>query len=144
MYIGQAGIRLMFVRRLAAFPCRSYIVNLKYPLPQQSQVCDKIPTEKTVGLNAHAHGRFAPGSDGILLSITGKTRTRTPVFWGYPPPPPLWLPTLLSHVGSQVKTRSNDFEDIGQGQRSPHATHLLHVLVLVIICTNMERLHQEL
>ena len=43
-----------------------------------------------------------------------------------------WLPTLFSHVGSQVKTRSNDFEDIGQGQRSSHATHLL---MLVIICT---------
>ena len=43
-----------------------------------------------------------------------------------------WLPTLLSHVGSQVKTRSNDLEDIGQGQRSSHATHLL---MLVIICT---------
>ena len=42
-----------------------------------------------------------------------------------------WLPTLLSHVGSQVKTRSNDLGDIGQGQRSSHATHLL---MLVIIC----------
>ena len=42
-----------------------------------------------------------------------------------------WLPTLLSHVGSQVKTRSNDLEDIGQGQRSSHTTHLL---MLVIIC----------
>ena len=30
------------------------------------------------------------------------------------------------------KSRSNDLEDIGQGQRSSHATHLL---VLVIICT---------
>ena len=39
--------------------------------------------------------------------------------------------TVLSHVGSQVKTRSNDLEDIGQGQRSSHATHLL---MLVIIC----------
>ena len=29
------------------------------------------------------------------------------------------------------KSRSNDLEDIGQGQRSPHATHLL---MLVIIC----------
>ena len=43
-----------------------------------------------------------------------------------------WLPTLLSHVGSQLKTRSNNLEDIGQGQRSSHATHLL---MLVIICT---------
>ena len=40
-----------------------------------------------------------------------------------------WLPTLLNHVGSQIKTRSNDL--IGQGQRSSHATHLL---MLVIIC----------
>ena len=30
------------------------------------------------------------------------------------------------------KSRSNDFEDIGQGQRSSHATHLL---MLVIICS---------
>ena len=30
------------------------------------------------------------------------------------------------------KSRSNDHEDIGQGQRSSHATHLL---MLVIICT---------
>ena len=60
-----------------------------------------------------------------------KTRTtRTPAFWGYPPAAS-WLPTLLSHVGSQVKTRSNDLEDIDQGQRSSHATHLL---MLVIIC----------
>ena len=47
------------------------------------------------------------------------------------PPAASWLPTLLSHVGSQVKTRSNDLEDIGQGQRSSHVTHLL---MLVIIC----------
>ena len=31
------------------------------------------------------------------------------------------------------KLRPNDLEDIGQGQRSSHATHLL---MLVIICTN--------
>ena len=37
---------------------------------------------------------------------------------------PCWIP--------QVKTRSNDLEDIGQGQRSWHATHLL---MLVIVCT---------
>ena len=30
------------------------------------------------------------------------------------------------------KSRLNDLEDIGQGQRSSHATHLL---MLVIICT---------
>ena len=34
-------------------------------------------------------------------------------------------------IESQIKTRSNDLEDIGQGQRSSHATHLL---ILVIIC----------
>ena len=70
-----------------------------------------------------------------------------------PPPPPAaasWLPTLLRHIGSQVKknnrsrtenvtewtrfskSRSNDLEDIGQSQMSSHATHLL---MLVIICT---------
>ena len=43
-----------------------------------------------------------------------------------------WLPTVLSHVGSHVKTRSNDLEDIGQGQRSSHA---IHHLMLVIVCT---------
>ena len=62
-------------------------------------------------------------------SIQTRT-TRMPAFWGYPPAAS-WLPTLLSHVGSQVKIRSNDLEDIGQGQRSSHATHLL---MLVIMC----------
>ena len=69
-----------------------------------------------------------------MYEETAWTRTiRTPAFWGTPPPAASWLPTLLSHVGSQVKTRSNDLEDIGQGQRSSHATHLL---MLVIICIN--------
>ena len=39
------------------------------------------------------------------------------------------------------KSMSNDLEDIGQGQRSSYATHLL---MLVIIVPNMERIHQEL
>ena len=52
-----------------------------------------------------------------------------------------WLPTLLSHVGCQVKTRSNDLEDIGQGQMSSHVTHL-HMLVIFV--PNMERIHPEL
>ena len=34
------------------------------------------------------------------------------------------------------KSRWNDFEDIGQGQRSSHATHLL---MLLIICTKYEK-----
>ena len=34
------------------------------------------------------------------------------------------------------KSRSNDLEDIGQGHRSSHATHLL---MLVIICTKYEK-----
>ena len=34
------------------------------------------------------------------------------------------------------KSRSNDLEDIGQGQRSSHATHLL---MLVIICTKYRK-----
>ena len=34
------------------------------------------------------------------------------------------------------KSRSNDLEDIGQGQRSSHATHLL---MLVVICTKYEK-----
>ena len=67
----------------------------------------------------------------LRAQLTTRT-TRTPAFWGYPPPPHDYPPTLLSHVGSQVKTWSNDLEDIGQGQRSSHATHLL---MLVIICT---------
>ena len=67
----------------------------------------------------------------ITFSLIKTRTTRTPAFWGYPPAAS-WLLTLLSHVGSQVKTRSNDLEDIGQGQRSSHATH---ILMLVIICT---------
>ena len=41
------------------------------------------------------------------------------------------LPTLLSHVESLIKIRSNDLENIGQGQRSLHATHRL---MLMMIC----------
>ena len=35
-------------------------------------------------------------------------------------------------------SRSNDLEDIGQGQRSSHATHLL---MLVIICIKYRKNH---
>ena len=35
----------------------------------------------------------------------------------------------------------NNFDDIGQGQRSLHATH---PLMLAIICAKMERIHPEL
>ena len=71
--------------------------------------------------------------------------TRTPPFWGYPPPPHdyphYWIPSQKNNqsrtenVTEQTrfsKSRSNDLEDIGQGQRSSYATHLL---MLVIICT---------
>ena len=71
--------------------------------------------------------------------------TRTPAFWGYPPPPHdyphYWIPSQKNNrsrtenVTEQTwfsKSRSNDLENIGQGQRSSHATHLL---MLVIICT---------
>ena len=53
----------------------------------------------------------------IICSIYGNHRSRT------------------ENVTEQIrfsKSRSNDLEDIGQGQRSSHATHLL---MLVIICT---------
>ena len=87
----------------------------------------------------------------MIASVINTTRTtRTPAFWGYPPPPHdyphYWV--ILDPRSSQKnnrsrtenvtertqfsKSRSNDLEDIGQGQRSSHATHLL---MLVIICT---------
>ena len=51
----------------------------------------------------------------IIYGIYGKNRSRT------------------EHVTELfLKSWSNDLEDIGQGQRSSHATHLLK---LVIICT---------
>ena len=82
----------------------------------------------------------------IKQSVINTTRTtRTPAFWGYPPPPHdyphYWIPSQKNNrsrtenVTEQTrfsKSRSNDLEDIGQGQRSSHATHLL---MLVIICT---------
>ena len=83
----------------------------------------------------------------VLLLCGGATTrtTRTPAFWGYPPPPHdyphYWIPSQKNNrsrtenVTEQTwfsKSRSNDLEDIGQGQRSSHATHLL---MLVIICT---------
>ena len=54
-------------------------------------------------------------------------------------------PSRTENVTEQTrfsKSKSNDLEDIGQGQRSSHATHLL---MLVIICTkygkNSSRTH---
>ena len=68
-----------------------------------------------------------------IMKFTNTTRTtRTPAFWGYPPAASMITHTIESCWIPQVKTRSNDLEDIGQGQRSWHATHLL---MLVIICT---------
>ena len=82
----------------------------------------------------------------LNVAMAERTRaTRTPAFWGYPPPPHdyphYWIPSQKNNrsrtenVTEQTrfsKSRSNDLEDIGQGQRSSHATHLL---MLVIICT---------
>ena len=80
-----------------------------------------------------------------FLKVVPTRTTRTPAFWGYPPPPHdyphYWIPSQKNNqsrtenVTEQTrfsKSRSNDLEDIGQGQRSSHATHLL---MLVIICT---------
>ena len=72
--------------------------------------------------------------------------TRTPAFWGYPPLPHdyphYWVIKSKKINRSRTwnvtertrfsKSRSKDLEDIGQGQRSSHATDLL---MLVIICT---------
>ena len=79
-----------------------------------------------------------------IIQIWTRT-TRTPALWGYPPPshdyPHYWIPSQKNNrsrtenVTEQTqfsKSRSNDLEDIGQGQRSSHAAHLL---MLVIICT---------
>ena len=79
------------------------------------------------------------------LQLLRFIQTRTPAFWGYPPPPHdyphYWIPSQKNNrsrtenVTEQTrfsKSRSNYLEDIGQGQRSSHATHLL---MLVIICT---------
>ena len=81
----------------------------------------------------------------LILTLVPTRTTRTPAFWGYPPPPHdyphYWIPSQKNNrsrtenVTEQTrfsKSRSNDLEDIGQGQRSSHATHLL---MLVIICT---------
>ena len=56
------------------------------------------------------------------------------LIWGAPNPTSHYL-KQLGYPPPQTrfsKSRSNDLEDIGQGQRSSHATHLL---MLVIICT---------
>ena len=45
----------------------------------------------------------------------------------------LWTPRVTERTWFS-KSRPNDLEDIGQGQRSSHATHLL---MLVIICTKI-------
>ena len=44
-----------------------------------------------------------------ILPFSIQTRTRTPSFWGYPPPAS-WLPIPLSHIGSQVKKRQSKLQ----------------------------------
>ena len=64
----------------------------------------------------------------IWYEVKVTRTTRTPAFWGYPPPPHdyphFW-------VMLDPKSKQGRIGDIGQGQRSSHATHLL---MLVMIC----------
>ena len=88
----------------------------------------------------------------ILINSQNKTRlnvtraTRTPAFWGYPRRLMIthaigsyWIPSQKNN-GSRTenvtgrtrfsKSRSNDIEDIGKGQRSSHATHLIMLVII--------------
>ena len=80
--------------------------------------------------------------------VNRRNKTRTPAFCGYPRRLMIthtiesyWIPcqkinrSRTQNVAERTrfsKSRSNDLEDIGQGQRSSHATDLP---MLVIICT---------
>ena len=58
-------------------------------------------------MSSHWHcGCWCPG---MLLHNTWAETTRTTAFWGSPPPPP-WLPILLSHIRSQVKRKSQSYK----------------------------------
>ena len=107
-----------------------------------TEVCSRTSSQQRYGSIGFGYGFVS--KCGKLLPKPTRT-TRTPAFWGYPPPPHdyphYWIPSQKNNrsrtenVTEQTrfsKSRSNDLEDIGQGQRSSHATHLL---MLVIICT---------
>ena len=66
----------------------------------------------------------------ILWCPTTTRTTRTPAFWGYPRR--LMITHTIESCGIPSQNMIEWLEDIGQGQRSSHATHLL---MLVIICT---------
>ena len=69
----------------------------------------KVKTEKLEKYAKNWNFRFCPLMVVIICGKYGNNKSRT-----------------------ENVTRSNDLEDIGQGQRSSHVTHLL---MLVIICT---------
>ena len=69
-------------------------------------------------------------SYGFQFGLTKTRTTRMPAFWGYPRH--LMITHTIESCWIPSQTRSNNLEDIGQGQRSSYATHLL---MLVIICT---------
>ena len=68
---------------------------------------------------------------GLVMSLTGTTRT--PEFWDTPTTP--WLPILVIHIRSQVKTTQSQSYKIKKKcqkieilQETLHATHLLKLL----------------
>ena len=71
----------------------------------------------------------------MLMQPNWIRRTRMPAFWDTPAAP--WLPTLVIHIRSQVKTRQSQtykFKNIGKNsnfeilQETLHTTHLLKLL----------------
>ena len=80
--------------------------------------------------------RVTQGSIALHIISTGEqSQTRTPAFWDTPAAP--WLPILVIHIRSQVKTgqsqsyklkkiaKNTNFEIL---QETSHATHLLKLL----------------
>ena len=82
---------------------------------------------------------------------TATTRTtRTPAFWGYPPDD-AWLPTLLSHIESQVKRRQSqsykfkEFAKISFFFKFWNKLYTGHVFWSCLIrCANMKWIRQLL
>ena len=116
--------------------------------PQHDASLDGWWTDRPSETNYSPTTLLCRGIIIMLWWISGKTNatrtTRMPAFWGLMITHTIesyWIPSQKNYrsrtenVTERIrfsKSRSNDLADIGQGQRSSHATHLL---MLVIICT---------
>ena len=73
----------------------------------------------------------------LTLEYFETRTTRTPEFWGYPPPPS--LPIVLSHIGSQVKRRQSESYKLKKLAKFSNKHYMRHTIWSCLVrCANMK------